>query len=68
VTYLSEMDNVEKNMAIAYNLRSKGAIPKDQDVMELVEIYSQSCSLQCDSETLSLVAATLANGGVCPLT
>ena len=29
VTYLSEMDNIERNMAIAYLLRSKGAISKE---------------------------------------
>ena len=68
ITYLSEIQNVDKNMAIAHFLKSKGALRKDTDVDILVEIYAQSCSLQADTETLSIAAATLANGGVCPLT
>jgi glutaminase len=62
------MENIDKNKAIAYLLKSKGALPESVDVDSLVEIYCQSCSLACDAETLSIVAATLANGGKCPLT
>mmetsp|Transcript_17928 Transcript_17928/g.30495 ORF Transcript_17928/g.30495 Transcript_17928/m.30495 type:complete len:209 (-) Transcript_17928:566-1192(-) len=68
IMYLSECENTDVNMAITHLLKSKGALPDDIDVENLVEYYIQSCSLQCNSETLSIVAATLANGGICPTT
>ena len=36
--------------------------------MEVLEFYFQICSIQLTSEALSVVAATLANGGLNPLT
>ena len=36
-----------------------------QDVMDL---YFQFCSLEVDTEGLAVMGATLANGGICPIT
>jgi glutaminase len=48
-------------------MKSKNAFPEGTDIDDVVEFYTQCCSMESDSNTLSIIAATLANGGVCPL-
>lgn len=35
---------------------------------QLIKFALQCCSLEMNSDTLSVMGATLANGGICPLT
>lgn len=67
--FLSEKSNADLNMAIAYLMKSRGAF-KDSNVniLSILEFYFQCCSIESNTDKLSIVAATLANGGVCPLT
>ena len=65
--FLSERNNNDTNTALAYLMKSKNAFPETTEIDDVVEFYTQCCSLESDSNTLSIMAATLANGGICPL-
>ena len=66
--YDSERKTADRNRALAYFMREHGCFPEESDLEEALELYFRCCSLTVDVDRLSLVAATLANGGVCPLT
>ena len=66
--YLSERETADRNFALSYFMREKRAFPDDVDLHDVLEFYFQSCSIELTPEMMSVVAATLANGGICPLT
>jgi glutaminase len=64
--FLSERSTGHRNRAIAYLMQSCGMIrPR---VEETLELYFQQCSVLVDCKDLAVMAATLANRGVNPLT
>src|SRR5258706_2993277 len=62
----SERRTGDRNRAIAYLLRNYGIIKGD--VAEVLDVYFRQCSVLVTARDLALMAATLANGGVNPLT
>jgi glutaminase len=64
--YESERDTGHRNRAIGHMLRSFGILETDPE--EALDLYFRQCSVAVDCRDLSLMAATLANGGVHPLT
>src|SRR6478735_10255173 len=66
--YLSERQTADRNFALGYSMRENGAFPPGTDLLQTLEFYFQSCSIEVDAEMLAVAAASLANAGVCPLT
>ena len=64
--FTSELDTADRNRAIAFMLRSHGII--ERDAQEAVEGYTRQCSLLVTARDLAVMAATLANAGVQPVT
>ena len=64
--YESERDTGHRNRAIAHMLRNFDIITEEPDGP--LDVYFQQCSIAVDCHALSVMAATLANGGVNPLT
>jgi len=64
--YESERDTGHRNRAIGHMLRSFGILEEDPEAA--LDLYFRQCSVAVDCRDLSLMAATLANGGVHPLT
>lgn len=64
--YLSEINNSEHNLAIAYVLKSYNMFYGD--VLQTVDVYTRQCSVMVTTEDLALMAATIANKGINPKT
>ncbi|KLO25393.1 glutaminase [Mycolicibacter heraklionensis] len=64
--YESERASGSRNRGIAYLLESFGALGADPD--EALDLYIRQCSLKVTSIDLARMAATLARGGLNPLT
>ncbi|HEY9620520.1 MAG TPA: glutaminase A [Crinalium sp.] len=65
-TYVSERGTGDRNRAMAYLMHHFRMI--DVDVDEALDLYFQQCSLMVNCRDLAVMAATLANQGVNPIT
>ncbi|HEY4024441.1 MAG TPA: glutaminase A [Pseudonocardiaceae bacterium] len=66
--YLSERQTADRNFALGYSMRENGAFRPGVDLLQSLEFYFQTCSIEVDADSLAIAAASLANAGVCPLT
>jgi glutaminase len=66
--FLSERETADRNFALAYFMRENGAFPEGVDLHDVLEFYMQCCSIELNAKMMSVIAATLANGGICPVT
>jgi glutaminase len=64
--FASELQTGDRNRALGYLMRASGAL--DADVGETLEVYFRQCALLVSSVDLAVMGATLANGGVNPVT
>ena len=66
--YLSEKSEPYNNKALACLMRARNAFPEKTDIDQTLYFYFMCCSLEADADRLSIVAGTLANNGLNPLT
>jgi len=64
--FLSERSTGNRNRAMAYLMRNFGMISERID--ETLDLYFQQCSVLVNAKDLAMIGATLANGGVNPVT
>lgn len=62
----AEMRTADRNRATAYLMRSDGML--GGDVEDILALYLRQCSVKVTCRDLAMMGATLANGGVNPLT
>jgi glutaminase len=66
--YLSEVESAHANYSILYMMEGHGTLPENHNVKEILEFYTRCCALNLSITEYALIAATLANGGICPTT
>ena len=64
--FASERETGDRNRAIAYLLRNYAVI--EGDVGAVLDVYFRQCSVLVTARDLAIMAATLANNGVNPIT
>lgn len=66
--FLSERETADRNFALAYFMRENDAFPPNTNLQSTLDLYFQCCSITVTAPQMAVIASSLANGGVCPLT
>jgi len=66
--FLSERASADRNFSMGYFMKENQCFPPEVNLKDVLDLYFQSCSLEVNTETVAVMGATLANGGICPTT
>ncbi|XP_068989634.1 glutaminase kidney isoform, mitochondrial isoform X7 [Neodiprion pinetum] len=66
--FLSEREAADRNYALGFYMREHKCYPDKTNLREIMDFYFQCCAMEANCESMSVMAATLANGGICPIT
>jgi len=77
--YLSERTTADRNYCIGYMMQEAQAFSRGKDIKykrewnnndlrDSLDLYFQCCSIEINCKQAAVIAATLSNGGVCPVT
>ncbi|XP_034253762.1 glutaminase kidney isoform, mitochondrial-like [Thrips palmi] len=66
--FVSERDAGDRNYALAFLMREHDCYPRRGRLRVVMDLYFQCCAMETTADSLAVIGATLANGGVCPLT
>jgi len=66
--YQSESATADRNWCLGYMMKEKGSFPPCfTSLKATLELYFKTCAILSTTEAMANAAATLANGGLCPL-